>query len=123
MSRGNIEQQIKQAAETFALHIVAVLKDATLAELMQLQSTVNSQRNSPGSSHPDLPFKRRRVVLNYPKCAFPGCVRNRFVRGKGYCGEHWRMLEAGEIGPAEGFKGKTGAAKKTAPSAKKSKKG
>lgn len=112
MSRGNLEQQIKQAAETFAMHIVTVLRDATLAELMQLQDAASRDRPAM-AGNPDLPFKRRRVVLNYPKCAFPGCSRNRFVRGKGYCGEHWRMFEAGEIGPAEGPKAKKPAASPT----------
>lgn len=104
MSRGKIEQQIKQAAETFAMYIVSILQDATLAELMELQGSTEKQRsNISGAS--EFKLKRRRVVHNYPKCAFPGCANNRFVRGKGYCGEHWRQFEAGEIGPAESFKG------------------
>lgn len=59
------------------------------------------------------PLKKKRVVKNYPKCAYPRCNKNRFVRGKGFCGEHWRLFEAGKIESAEfykkgGGKGKVG---------------
>ncbi len=47
---------------------------------------------------------KKRVVRNYPKCAYPGCSNNRFVRGKGFCGEHWRMWKAGKIKAAEKYK-------------------
>lgn len=42
--------------------------------------------------------KKRR---NYPKCAFPGCRNNRFPRGGGYCGKHWRANKAGELATAK----------------------
>jgi hypothetical protein len=47
---------------------------------------------------------KKRVVRNYPKCAYPGCENNRFVRGKGFCGEHWRLWKAGKIKSAEKYK-------------------
>jgi uncharacterized Zn finger protein len=43
----------------------------------------------------------KRGASSYPKCEFPGCDRNRFPRGRGYCGEHWRLWKAGQI-PAPG---------------------
>jgi hypothetical protein len=45
--------------------------------------------------------KKKRVVKNYPKCAYPRCNKNRFPRGKGFCGEHWRQWKAGKIKDAE----------------------
>jgi len=33
----------------------------------------------------------------HPKCAFPGCDRNRFVHGHGYCGKHWKRWKRGEL--------------------------
>ena len=50
------------------------------------------------------PAVKKRVVRNYPKCAYPGCGNNRFVRGKGFCGEHWRMWKAGKIKAADKYK-------------------
>ena len=43
---------------------------------------------------------KKRVVENYPKCAYPGCNKNRFPRGKGFCGEHWKMWVKGKISDA-----------------------
>jgi hypothetical protein len=41
------------------------------------------------------PAKKKRVVKNYPKCSVPGCGKNRFPRGKGMCGEHYKQSLAG----------------------------
>jgi len=43
----------------------------------------------------------KKKKINYPKCAHPGCKNNRWARGQGYCGEHFKMFQAGEIGPAK----------------------
>jgi hypothetical protein len=59
----------------------------------------------------DTSSKRKRVVKNYPKCAYPGCTKNRFVRGKGFCGDHWRMWLAGKIKSAEEYQNPKKAAK------------
>ncbi|MCU0662624.1 MAG: SWIM zinc finger family protein [Myxococcota bacterium] len=37
------------------------------------------------------------VPRKFPTCVFPGCDKNRFVRGRGYCGEHWKRWQQGEI--------------------------
>ena len=47
--------------------------------------------------------KVAKATRNYPKCAYPGCNKNRFARGKGFCGEHWKMSLAGEIKTAEAY--------------------
>jgi len=33
--------------------------------------------------------------INYPKCSVPGCGQNRYARGNGMCGEHFRASKAG----------------------------
>jgi len=46
------------------------------------------------------------VVKNYPKCAYPKCNKNRFPRGKSFCGEHWRQWKASKIKAASTYKKK-----------------
>jgi hypothetical protein len=43
------------------------------------------------------PAKKKRPV-NFPKCSFPGCGKNRYTRGNGMCGEHFRAQGAGKKG-------------------------
>lgn len=38
-----------------------------------------------------------------PKCVFPGCTKNRYPKGGGYCSTHFRKHRKGEI-PAPGKK-------------------
>ena len=62
------------------------------------------RKNEPPPVEPPKPARRKtmkRGTSSYPKCEYPGCDRNRFVRGKGYCGEHWRLWKDGQI-PAPG---------------------
>ncbi|MCP4680030.1 MAG: hypothetical protein GY854_31975 [Deltaproteobacteria bacterium] len=60
----------------------------------------------------EAPKKKKRVVKNYPKCAYPRCTNNRFPRGKGFCGDHWRQFVAGKIKAADTFKKAAKPAKK-----------
>ena len=32
---------------------------------------------------------------NYPKCSVPGCGKNRYAKGNGMCGEHFKASKAG----------------------------
>ena len=50
------------------------------------------------------PVAKKRVVRNFPKCAYLRCKKNRFPKGEGYCGEHWRAFKAGKIGAAGTYK-------------------
>ena len=126
MAKTNLEIAIEQAASSFALEVIEAIKGATLQELSALQSSdapVQARRKpgpkpgkrrgpgrppkretAEGSSVDLVPLRKKRVVKNYPKCAFPGCNKNRFVRGKGFCGEHWRSWKAGKIKSAEYYK-------------------
>ena len=116
MTKSNFEKAIQDAATAFALRIVDTVKGATLQELLKLQSEVSGRKTGPKPRSktaakttdkevaPKPPVKKKRVVKNYPKCAYPGCNKNRFVRGKGFCGEHWREWKAGKIKAAETYK-------------------
>ena len=32
--------------------------------------------------------------INYPKCSVPGCGKNRYAKGNGMCGDHFRASKA-----------------------------
>jgi len=109
MGKNKLEQSIAEAAQKFALEVVGAVKSATLQELMDLHQ--ERTRAKPGPKPKGLkteeeakPARKKRVVKNYPKCAFPGCENNRFPRGKGFCGEHWHQWEKGEIQDASTYK-------------------
>lgn len=125
MSKSHLEQVISEAASQFALTIVDVLKSATLEEMLEMQKSVGSRTGrtpaapapvapravaAPAAPRAEAPAasrvskKKKRVVKNYPKCAYPGCDKNRFPRGKGFCGEHWRDWQAGKIKDAESYR-------------------
>ncbi len=136
MAKTDLEKAIAQASESFALKVVEAVKGATLQELIALQGDGAPQkpgpkprkkpgpkpRKKPGPKPRKKPgpkpksalekvvkkaaAKKKRVVKNYPKCAFPRCNKNRFVRGKGFCGDHWRKWKAGKIKAASTYKKK-----------------
>ncbi len=126
MPKNNLEKSISTAAEAFALEVVEAIKDATLQELIALQAGEAPKKpgrkpgrpkkakpgpktgRKPGRPPKDTKktttksaakpaAKKKRVAKNYPKCAFPGCKNNRFPRGKGFCGDHWRQWKAKKI--------------------------
>lgn len=129
MAKHTLEKAIQEAAEQFAMQIVEAVKKASLQELISLQETPSTKRRGrkpgpkpkgtkaakktaakPGRPRKTAkkaaaaPAKKKRVVKNYPKCAYPGCDKNRFVRGKGFCGEHFKQFQAGEIKAASEYK-------------------
>jgi hypothetical protein len=129
MEKSNLEQAIQTAAADFALVVIDAIKAATLQELMALHPAGTAaaapakrgpgrpkgKKNAAKATTTAPPTKKKRVVLNYPKCAFPGCQNNRFPRGKGFCGDHWHAFEAGKIKSAAeyGKPGKPAARKKS----------
>ena len=134
MPKTDLEKSIEKAANAFALEIVEAVKKATLQELIDLQGaekTTAKPGRKPGPKPrkrvgrkpgpkpgkktgakpgPKPGIKKKIVRLtkktrrNYPKCAFPGCRKNRFPRGEGFCGEHWRMWKAKKIKDAASYK-------------------
>jgi hypothetical protein len=120
MPKNRLEETIAKAAGRFALEILAAVKASSLQELMALSKggapaaeKPAKRGRKPGRKPGPKPKnvkkvkaakvakgakpRKKRVVKNYPKCAFPGCGKNRFPRGKGYCGDHWRQWKEGKI--------------------------
>jgi hypothetical protein len=112
MSKTSLELAISEAAQRFALMVVDAVKGATLQELINLQAGTGVParrgrgpgRKSIETTEIEAPKKKTGKTKNYPKCAYPKCEKNRFVRGKGFCGDHWRMWLAGKIKSAESYK-------------------
>lgn len=104
MPKPTLEQTVAEAAKQFALQVVEAVKAATLQELVDLNSNgaPGKPRTVAAERTPAAP-KKKKKRRNYPKCAFPGCTNNRFVRGKGFCGVHWKEFLAGKIGSAESY--------------------
>ena len=109
-----LEKQIEEAAAQFALQIIDAVKSATLQELMALQEgsgglprvrgrKIGLKAEDEGDAGKKVDGRKNRVVKNYPKCAFPKCNNNRFPRGEGFCGEHWRQWKAGKIKAASEY--------------------
>lgn len=123
MITNDLETNITNAAKVFASEIVAILKQATLRELTMLQAETKPRRGRVPKTIPRLtksgrikqkpgpkPGMKKTIPIakvtkaedktkkrNYPKCAYPGCNKNRFVRGNGFCGDHWKEWQAGKI--------------------------
>jgi len=132
--KASLEAAIAKAAGKFAMEIVEAVKGASLQEMIALQGGDGKKRRGrkpgpkpkakkkPGPKPkakrgPGRPkkkvvakkkvaVKKKRVVKNYPKCAYPRCNKNRFPRGKGFCGEHWKQWKAGKIKAASTYKKK-----------------
>jgi hypothetical protein len=126
MAKSTLVAEIQKASSEFAMEIVKAIQGATFQEISALQAGTAAPKarrgrppkakgkpgRKPGRPAKAVsavkvvkaPVKKKRVVKNYPKCAFPGCGKNRFVRGKGFCGKHWKLLEAGKIKDAASYK-------------------
>ena len=104
MAKNRLEDVVARAAEKFAMEIIHAVKASSLQELMSLTGAapvVSEKGTAKKAKEKEASPKKKRVVKNYPKCAFPGCEKNRFPRGKGYCGDHWKEWKDGKI-PAAG---------------------
>ena len=120
MTNNKLASAIKDAIADASLQIVAAVKNSTLDDLLALQGDSDASKQTKfqqtllpfASSSPDVivvrtrkpRVEKKRTHSNYPKCAYPGCGRNLFMRGKGFCGLHWKMWLAGEIEDAEHYK-------------------
>ena len=117
--KSSLETSVAQAAAAFAAQIVDAVRGATLQELIALQGAaaakVPGKKRGPKAGRKAKavpkaakaaakPKAKKRVVKNYPKCAYPKCGKNRFPRGKGFCGEHFKAFEAGKIKAAKEYR-------------------
>ncbi len=131
MPSNRLDDLIISSASEFALRIINAVRSATIQELTDFEMKPVPNRptrrlvrhggqapiqppapdmDQQPIQHSDQPpmaaptLKPRKKRTNYPKCAYPGCEKNRFPRGKGFCGDHWRKWELGEIKSAEEYR-------------------
>jgi hypothetical protein len=89
-----LESVIEKTAEAFARSIIAAVKGSSLQELLALSGGAPKRRGRPPKvkrgRKPGRPAKARKRAkkIRWPKCKYPGCKRNAWAQGKGYCGEH-----------------------------------
>lgn len=50
--------------------------------------------------------KTPKAPAHYPKCAYPRCGKNRYARGHGFCGVHWKKWLSGKIKDASHYQRK-----------------
>lgn len=106
MPKTDLEKAIDDAVSEFTDFVVDAVRDLPLDELSELRGEDLIVRPKiPVASKPELVErvepepapKASEAEKERPKCAFPDCERNRFVRGQGYCGKHWKKWKRGEI--------------------------
>jgi hypothetical protein len=89
----NLANVIEKAADDFARLIVDAVKSATPQEIISMsEATVaipERKRGRPANPDTATPAKKRRKI-KFPKCSVPGCGKNRWARGNGMCGEHFK---------------------------------
>jgi excisionase family DNA binding protein len=103
MPKTGLERAIDAAVEDFTEYIVDAVRDLPLEELSVIRGEDLVVRAEVSEPEPKVdteepPPAKEKTRL---KCSYPGCTKNRFVRGHGYCGKHWRWWKKGKI-PAEG---------------------
>ena len=104
MNRTKLDKLIDKKAEEFGRRVARELRETLRGILDEIEvegldeelEEAYASRLQSMTVETGPPPKR-----GYPKCAYPGCGENRFVRGKGFCGEHWKQWKAGEIESAE----------------------
>jgi hypothetical protein len=101
-----LEAQIQTLATTFAREVVGALRTVSLSEIASLSAVlpqavrkVRAAVASAAAPAPAAPAKKKRRILNFPKCAWAGCGKNRSPRTSPYCGEHYRAVKAGQTPP------------------------
>lgn len=119
MRKTGLERAIDAAIEEFTTFIIDAVRSMPLDELSKLRGEDLIEKPEPVEADliesapvlapqsepqpepkPDPSPKIEPEVKkkDHPKCAYPGCTRNRFVRGHGYCSKHWRWWKKGKIG-------------------------
>jgi hypothetical protein len=96
-SLSSLEAKIQQLAAAFSREVVAALRALPLSEIAEFANGVAVVGAGKATS---IGLRRRkRRVVNYPKCAWAGCGKNRSPRTIPYCGEHFRAVRAGDTPP------------------------
>lgn len=100
MPKTGLEKAIAEAVADFTDFVMDAVRELPIDELSALRGEDLIVRPEPEPA-PEPKRKGRARRKKHPKCAFPGCTRNRFVRGRGYCGKHWKRWKRGELPDAQ----------------------
>jgi excisionase family DNA binding protein len=116
MPKTGLERAIEEAVTEFTEFIIEAVKDLPLEELSELRGEdlierpdlVEDVQPEPEphlepKAAPAPEYEQETKKKVYPKCVYPGCTKNRFVRGRGYCGKHFRQWRKGKIEDPEVF--------------------
>ena len=109
-----LTQNIELAAQNFAKAIVDLITQASLQELLELQNVKTSRgpgRPAKVKAEEDIEAakpRKKRKKHDYPKCAHPECNKNKWARGEGFCGEHYKAWKARKIKAAKHYLEATG---------------
>ncbi|MDD5308623.1 MAG: hypothetical protein PHU25_14995 [Deltaproteobacteria bacterium] len=91
---------IENAATAFSARIVALVQGATFGEISALHVGTTKAKTGRKPGRPKAATTAAKSEankmrsLNYPKCSVPGCGKNRYAKGNGMCGEHFRAKQA-----------------------------
>jgi len=98
MRKTGLTKAIDAAIVEFTDLMLDAVRELPLDELSALRGEDLIVRPEP-EPEPALRPKRkgRAKRKKHLVCAYPGCDRNRFVRGHGYCGKHWKRWKRGEL--------------------------
>jgi hypothetical protein len=102
----NLQSAIENAANAFARTVIAAVKGSTIQELLALRGGAAAKPGRKPGRPPKATAKKttkkavktaanRKRSINYPKCSVPGCGKNRYAKGNGMCGEHFKASKAG----------------------------
>ena len=101
MQRRKLEVDVARLVQDFAMELIEAVKKSSLAELAAIKGGAGPGPK-PAEAEARATGGRRRAggkrrKFNYPKCKIEGCGRNRYARGQGFCGLHFKEYEAGKI--------------------------
>jgi len=111
----NLQSAIEKAADAFAREIIDAVKAASLQELLgvreiAVEAPARRRGRPPKAATAKKPVKKvakkaakkaikapakKKRHINYPKCSVPGCKKNRYARGNGMCGDHFKASKKG----------------------------
>jgi len=103
MRKTGLEKAIDSAVAEFTDLMLDAVREMPLEELAALRGEDLVVRPEPVEIEPpkegvgDDPAPAPAKKKVHPPCVYPGCTKNRFVRGRGYCGKHFRQWRKGKI--------------------------
>jgi hypothetical protein len=118
--RSELENQLQVLASSFIESIITSVRAAPVSEFIALGTVAAVPVPAPANGAPAKP----RRTINFSKCQWPGCEKNRSPRTSPYCGEHYAeaRAEKAALEKQEAEAAKEAAADVLAPKRRKGKK-